>query len=612
MSGISTDCLAWKPRVVAPSDVGKWAAITESLHFRDLAGFLETTTQKWSGEPPPAIPSSVYGDFARTGDRRSCETPYLERRQRFAVFAMTALLYPQNSTAEAALWREWEAILAESSWALPAHVPDPSGVDPTCMDLHCSLTAADLAEALSVLGSRVPSEIATRTRQRLDFLFACYAGRVPCHDWGWFRCNHNWNAVTHRGIVGAALAVCEDAPLLQDMITRMRKGLPCYLGGIVDDGGCSEGPSYWAYGFGQFAQLNRLIEARTEGAWSLFEGSPKIRRIAEYGPRFFMETGDLVNFADAPSRTLYANPALWSYLGCRLDLPACLHMAAVSLRAFQENPAMLLDEEHGRFHGLIRFFSMEVADVPPAPASVRRRGLLPDLGVWMDEWSVEGGGVMTVVVKGGHNAEHHNHNDCGTVLLFLNGHRLIGDLGYQRYSKAYFRQGRYSFLATRSWGHGVPVVNGCEQLPGKAAAASLVGCDYAHEESWVEWDLTRCYPMDCGASSIRRKVTICAEPLRVRVQDSFELQRLDSLETALLTHGEVERLENGAILSTRGQRALLSPLDGTSLERIDALEYEDRVGAPILARRLQWIANDALSPRISLGFVVTFPERFAL
>lgn len=52
----------------------------------------------------------------------------------------------------------------------------------------------------------------------------------------------------------------------------------------LGQGGCSEGPGYWGYGFGLFAVLNKQLETRTEGELSLFEGNPHIREIALYGP----------------------------------------------------------------------------------------------------------------------------------------------------------------------------------------------------------------------------------------------------------------------------------------------------------------------------------------
>lgn len=56
----------------------------------------------------------------------------------------------------------------------------------------------------------------------------------------------------------------------------------------------------------------------------------------------------------------------------------------------------------------------------------------------------------------GHNADHHNHNDCGSFLLNLDGAPALLEIGAPEYVHDFFNDKRYTFLAARPLGHSVP------------------------------------------------------------------------------------------------------------------------------------------------------------
>ena len=67
--------------------------------------------------------------------------------------------------------------------------------------------------------------------------------------------------------------------------------------------------------------------------------------------------------------------------------------------------------------------------------------------------------TLTLAAKGGHNAEMHNQNDVGSIIVHVNGESVIAEIGRGRYTKDYFGPERYDHLANSSLGHSVPVVN---------------------------------------------------------------------------------------------------------------------------------------------------------
>ena len=43
---------------------------------------LVAYAEKWHGQPWPMLTAGMYASFVRTGSRRDCENPYLDRRRR--------------------------------------------------------------------------------------------------------------------------------------------------------------------------------------------------------------------------------------------------------------------------------------------------------------------------------------------------------------------------------------------------------------------------------------------------------------------------------------------------------------------------------------------------
>ena len=79
--------------------------------------------------------------------------------------------------------------------------------------------------------------------------------------------------------------------------------------------------------------------------------------------------------------------------------------------------------------------------------------------------------TAVMAIKGGHNAELHNQNDLGSLIVHVGGESLITDLGPRRYDRSNFDENRYTHFVNASRGHSVPIVNGCEQGMGKTFAA---------------------------------------------------------------------------------------------------------------------------------------------
>jgi len=117
----------------------------------------------------PVLTDELYAEYAATGIRIRFEKVYFYRRTMLAR-AVMAVLAGGASASDSLIQsflRKFEAIFDEESWALPAHVRDPSGKNRWRIDLFSAETANLMAECLSVLGSIIPGPLQARIRDRL-------------------------------------------------------------------------------------------------------------------------------------------------------------------------------------------------------------------------------------------------------------------------------------------------------------------------------------------------------------------------------------------------------------------------------------------------------------
>ncbi len=534
----------------------KWAAAFALPHLTPaLAQILRRANDPAERDAPlPELTDALYRDYAATGTRIHFEKIYFERRRRLARAAIALLATPNAARdpqhpVHRSFIDKLEDIFAEGSWALPAHVSDnPSGRDPQVIDLFAAETANLMAELLHVFNSLIPKEQQAIIRRKLRRdIFENY---LSADRW-WMRTTNNWNAVCHQGVVGAALTIEDDPALLAALVVKAAGHLPTFIDGFGDDGACSEGPAYWSYGFGWFTLLNEQLETRTRGELSLFANHPKIARIAAYGPAMSLSNGYVVNFSDCPP-TAELRASTLQYLGTTLHSPECLSLAIQNQARFMnpEKLEELCDISRSDFLFYSRFFLQPPPPPPPQPqqstapadgsASKKSTTFLPSLGVWVVRACDARGNTWELAAKGGHNAEHHNHNDVGNFILHINGHPMIAEIGMPEYNASYFSAKRYTHFAARSLGHSLPLINGQEQQDGANYTATILRADTTANagQFHFEADLTAAYPAAANLRSFVRRLTLEPQTGVLRWTDTLRLNSPGKVESCFITGSE--------------------------------------------------------------------------
>ena len=109
-----------------------------------------------------------------------------------------------------------------------------------------------------------------------------------------------------------------------------------------------------------------------------------------------------------------------------------------------------------------------------------------------------------IAMKGGNNAESHNHNDVGSFIVYADAEPLLIDPGVGEYTSATFSANRYKIWTMQSAYHNLPQINGVDQHEGKDYHA--VNVEYQPKS--LTMDIASAYPKQAEVKSWKRKVSL--------------------------------------------------------------------------------------------------------
>jgi len=438
------------------------------------------------------------------------------------------------------------AILEESAWVLPAHQGTLTDMERPVIDLGAAGTGIVLAECDYLLGSSLDPLVGKRIRYEVNRrLLTPYLAR---HDFWWLyntaeRTVNNWTAVCNSGVMAAALYLEEDKARLAEIIFRGSRSLADYLDTFDQDGGSSEGPGYWEYGFGNYAVIADLAERATGGYVNLMDDE-RVRKAAEFPLHTMLSRGAYANFSDCDAAVSYPK-SLLVYLSQRLSIPALMQLARMQPEGARS----------GDLHWALRTLLWPVEGQPSGEYHPAERDWYRGLTWMFARRHPADPAALVLAAKGGHNGEMHNQNDVGSFIVRVNEDSVLCELGRGRYTKAYFGPGRYEHFINSSLGHPVPVPNRTAQLPGADHGATLIEhrADALVDSMTIE--MRDAYPPEADLASLRRTVALHRDTpagwVEVVDQVAFATQP-GTLEAALFTFGTVA-LGEGEVL-VRGTR----------------------------------------------------------
>lgn len=503
--------------------------------------------------PWPATTASTFARVHRDGDRDQHEQRVFARQHRLTRAAVLAAAAPAKDA-----WLDEVAdgvllLCEQTSWCWPAHdrttaargdlLPD---VTRPFLDLGAGEVAGRLAWVDHLLGDALDARwpgLRARIRHEVDVRVLRPFEDVP--DWHWLGLDgdvHNWNPWIHGNVLVATLALVDAPARRAALAARVVEGLDRYVASVPADGAIDEGYAYWWNGAGRALEALDLLRHATGGALDA-TGVPALAQTVAYPHRVHLGGPWYLNVADGQARPPVAQP--W----------AALHRAA---RAFHDDDALahatphrvpggpVADADHGLGLLLRALTDRGWVDASPGASPLPRDVWLPSVQVRLARGAAGSAAGLTLAAKGGHDDEHHNHNDVGSFVVALGGVPVAVDAGRPTYTRQTFSADRYAIWTMQSSWHNVPSVAGLSQPASRDAAAR----DVVADEDGLSLDLVDAYP-GAGLASWRRTARLDRSTGTVQVRDAWrfadDAPRAGSCVRVLLA-GDVTRDDDGLLV----------------------------------------------------------------
>jgi hypothetical protein len=197
-----------------------------------------------------------------------------------------------------------------------------------------------------------------------------------------------------------------------------------------------------------------------------------------------------------------------------------------------------------------------------------------DLKIAVSRESEDPSEGLYLAFKGGHNAEGHNHNDVGEIVVFKASKPVFVDLGSGTYTRRTFSSKRYEIWALQSGYHNTPSVNGKMQPPG--------GRIRSKDEKWdpetgeLSMDISAAYP-DSGLESYVRSALI--KEGQVVITDSPEFSGSGFVEYNYMCVSEPAVLSQGTI-SVGNAIMEFDPSLNVRIDTVDSASDPETVNIP--------------------------------
>lgn len=526
-------------------------------HLQPLSAQIIENAEKGRNYVWTSVTATSYLDFARNGTRRPNDLHIAERYTVLGNLILGELLDGKGRYMDAIINGTW-SLCEQTSWVAVAHVYNQGSgnvlpeYNKRGIDLSCGKTASTMAwvhyffkEELD----RLSPAIADRIRHELDTrILDVYINKDDIYWLGFKQGQqvNNWNPWCNFNVLTTALLIEDDVQRRTEIVKKSMRSVDQFINFFKDDGGCEEGPSYWAHAAGMLNNYLEMIRDYTGGQIDVFD-QQIIKNIGLYITRAHIDSLYFVNFADASAFGAPVPEILYRY-GRNIKDTTFMRFAAhiASLNGFAENP---LNATFNNQIKTVDIYKELLATAPGAPLYQ---------SVWLDGVEVAvsrtKGGVkqgMTFAAKGGYNAESHNHNDVGSFILYLDGEPMVIDAGVGTYTASTFNSDRYSIWTMQSGYHNLPIINGTEQAPGSKRRSKDVRFSDNGSKMELSMDISAAYPDSAACNSWVRGYSFNRKAGSLLISDTYSLKEVrGNISSRLLTVGMVNTSKPGvAVIS---------------------------------------------------------------
>jgi len=523
-----------------------WRKLAQNDSFKRVISEAE----KLLREAIPEQPDDLYLDFSRTGNRTRWQRVAGRRRGRVHTLVLAECM--ENKGCFLPAFEEVvRAICSERTWVMPAHDRSLTNFNGKSIDidLGSSMLAWSLATADYLLAEKLSTDTRRLIHDNLEQrIFTPYTDMVEgkrTKNW-WMTTTNNWNAVCLGSVTGPALAVIESPRRRALFIAAAEKYSKNFLKGFTDDGYCSEGLGYWNYGFGYYIMLSETIYQATKGKVDMLENN-KIKQIATFGANIEILNGVYPAFADCSVRAQPSSRLMY-FLSRRFGL---------GLRSWEQTEAV--SPSGSLYQSMMYSFPNSASRTPPAQTASQGPGIrswFDEAGILISRPSPGSSSRLAVALKGGHNQEHHNHNDVGSFIVVLGDKPLLLDPGGEVYTARTFSGRRYESNVLNSYGHPVPIVAGKLQRTGSRARGRVVSKTFTDSTDTLVLDISSAYDVPELKKLERKYVYSRLGAGSLQMTDEVKFSQPCEFGTALITFSRWKQTSPSTLIVYDSEEAL--------------------------------------------------------
>lgn len=528
--------------------------VTEALRMQ-INEYVEIIIK----EDLPRIHFSGYQMFVQKGKRKEFEEDYFNVRKQLTALSLY-LMWNKREEAIAYYNELLWSVTNEFSWCLVAHLRFEAGhfqgESDKIIDLFAAETAATLSEIavihVDIIDPMLHDYMISQVKRRVLTPFLE-------QDWGWETSLNNWCSVCS-GSIGMAALQIEEGKRKDDILAKVDRALTYYLRCFGNDGETVEGIGYWGYGFGYYMYY-LAMRSELDNSYTIpDEVLIKIKNIAHFPYYTQMSESTYLPFSDADTKCSLPT-GLISYLFkeynvqppiCKeitsFDFEHCYRFAHISRNLWWTSD----DIFHHKLSSTVKYFKDA-------------------------QWLVQRSGGYYLAIKGGTNAEEHNHNDVGSFIFAIDGELLLTDLGAGPYTAGYFGSERYEYPHTRSYWHNLPMIQGQEQI------ATSDGCQVQEviidgQTAKVSMEISKLYKVT-GIKNMTRTITSDMMNKKIHVQEELTSKEMARLEEGFISMVKPNHLKEGTIQWKGRLGSLLLCYDTSLFEpRIEETILPDHLG----------------------------------
>ena len=528
------------------------------------------------------IPATVMLLFQRTGDRQEHEKYSFTKRKVLSYLLLAEAYENKGRFMDQIVNGVW-SICEESYWGIPAHLNQwhagnglPDVNDPY-VDLFSAETAALLSwidyyvgDKMDAISPQIRKRIYIETDKRIFTPLLTFD-----HPWMGFnkkgRRPNNWNPWICSNWLNTTLLLEKDETKRAKMVEKILLTLDQYLNPYPQDGGCDEGPSYWAVAHASLFDNIELLKLATNNSFQYVYANERFKNMGQFIYKAQIGQEYFLNFADAPPKVNIPSDLVYRYGKAIND------KNMMEFGAYYQKDSVTFDRVFVR--NLFEIFNREELTKVPKHIPLLKDAWYPDIQVMAARDKDASTDGFYLAAKGGNNDESHNHNDIGNFVVYFNGLPLLIDIGKGTYTAKTFSDRRYEIWSNTSDYHNLPTINGKAQLPGPEFKAANELYKKSTDFSEFSLDIAGAYPKDAGVTSWLRTVRLIRGK-EVQLADNVILTKFENVCQHFMTCFPVEIGKNGEVIIHSNGKDFQITYDTKSLlptvEKVEMAAPEDK------------------------------------